>query len=296
MPGVSIRGHFLWHELMTTDTQAAAAFYTRVIGWETQKWDQDASYTLFTYKGVPMAGLMSLLPDARATGTPPSWMIYIGVPDVHVTAWEAQRLGAKLHKGPTVTPSVGTWAILQDPQGAAFALYTPERIPDINAKPGLGDFSWHELATTDSRAAFSFYHDLFGWEKTDSMDMGPAGLYQMYGFGKRTLGGIYTKGKDVPGSPHWLAYVKVADTKKTTELLKQARGKVLSGPMEVPGGDWITMGLDPQGAAFAVHSVAPKGAKTAPKKPRKAKKAKAVRHKVTERTAKARKGKQIRRK
>ena len=46
---VKHHGHFVWYELMTTDMEAAKAFYADVVGWGTQ----DASmpgmpYTLFT--------------------------------------------------------------------------------------------------------------------------------------------------------------------------------------------------------------------------------------------------------
>ena len=55
----TVRGRFVWHELMTTDTKSAAAFYTKVAGWKTQVWNQHPSYTMFTAKGRPMAGLMA---------------------------------------------------------------------------------------------------------------------------------------------------------------------------------------------------------------------------------------------
>jgi predicted enzyme related to lactoylglutathione lyase len=270
MPDTSIRGQFLWHELMTSDPQAAVAFYQKVIGWDKQKWEQDPSYTILAYKGTPMAGVMSVPPEAKAMNAPPSWMAYIGTPDVHVTAWEAQRLGAKQLKGPTSTPTVGTWAVLRDPQGAVFAAYTPERAPKVGAEPGIGDFSWHELATTNHAAAFDFYRKLFGWKKTGSFDMGPAGTYLMYGLGKQRLGGIYTVSGERSGTPpHWLSYISVANVKEKTKAIEAAKGVVLSGPMEVPGGYWITMAKDPQGAAFAVHAKPAKAAarKTAASKP-----------------------------
>jgi hypothetical protein len=36
-------------------------------------------------------------------------------------------------------------------------------------------------------------------------------------------------------------------------------GKLLVGPMEVPGGDLVAQCLDPQGGAFVLHSSAPVG-------------------------------------
>jgi predicted enzyme related to lactoylglutathione lyase len=213
-----------------------------------------------------MAGVMKLPPEARAMKTPPMWLAYVGVPDTHVSAWDAQRLGAKLHKGPQKTPTVGTWAVLQDPQGASFAIHQPDQNPQVGEEPGIGDFSWHELATTDHRAAFDFYQQLFGWENMGAVDMGPAGEYLMYGIGKQTFGGMYTKGTEMPGPPAWNSYIRVADVQPVTKALVAAGGKVANGPMEVPGGDWITMANDPQGAFFAVHAKPKKAAKPAARK------------------------------
>src|ERR1041384_7191559 len=148
MPDHSFRGRFLWHELMTSDPKGAIAFYQKVVGWEKSS-DHDPSYSLLSYKETPVAGVMAMPAEAKAVNAPPGWLAYVGTPDVHVTAWEAQRLGGKLHKAPTTTPGVGMWAVLLDPQGAAFGIYTPERAQKATAEPGVGDFSWHELATTN---------------------------------------------------------------------------------------------------------------------------------------------------
>jgi len=80
-------GRFVWYELMTTDMEAAKAFYAEVVGWGTQ----DASmpgmaYTLFTAGGASVSGLMRLSEDARKSGLRPSWLGYVGVSDVDATA------------------------------------------------------------------------------------------------------------------------------------------------------------------------------------------------------------------
>ena len=36
MSNAEIRGRFVWHELMTTDPQAAGTFYSKVLPWKTQ--------------------------------------------------------------------------------------------------------------------------------------------------------------------------------------------------------------------------------------------------------------------
>jgi uncharacterized protein len=264
MANATVRGRFMWHELMTADTKSAASFFSRVVGWKTQAWEHDPNYTMFVANGRPMAGLMLLPEDAKAMGAPPSWFTYVGTPDVDETARQAASLGGKILKPAAAIPTVGRFAVIQDPQGAVFSAFTPAQAPQSDSEPTIGDFSWHELATTDWRAALTFYQQLFGWEGISSMDMGPEmGTYQIYGLKGKTLGGMFNKPKQMPGPPSWLPYIKVADSKKTAETIKMLGGQVVNGPMEVPGGDWIAQGVDLQGAMFAVHSVKPVAKKNA---------------------------------
>ena len=251
------RGRFVWHDLLTTDPEAAKAFYTAVVGWGTTIWDQmDPPYTMWTAGEKPIGGILQKPAEALAAGAKPEWLAYVTVPDVDATIARAQELGGKVMAPPRDIPTVGRFAVLADPQGAFIAPYTPQNEqPEADGMPPLGDFSWHELATTDHEAAFAFYSDLFGWEKTNAMDMGPAGVYQMYGRNGQTLGGMYNKAAGTPGSPAWLHYARVADVNVSAEKTKALGGQVINGPMEVPGGDWIVMGIDPQGGPFAVHQV-----------------------------------------
>jgi len=117
----------------------------------------------------------------------------------------------------------------------------------------LGEFSWRELATTDWEAAWAFYSELFGWQEADRMDMGEAGIYQMFHRGAQPLGGFYNRPPEMPVSA-WLNYVRVPDAFAAAKKVTELGGTVLNGPMEVPGGGFIAQCLDPQGAAFAVHS------------------------------------------
>lgn len=114
-------------------------------------------------------------------------------------------------------------------------------------------FSWHELATTDHLAALRFYADLFGWSKLSEADMGPIGIYVLFGRGERQYGGMYSKPAEMPAPPHWLLYVRVASLDAALTRVRDGGGQMLNGPMEVPGGDRIAQCVDPQGAAFALH-------------------------------------------
>jgi predicted enzyme related to lactoylglutathione lyase len=158
---------------------------------------------------------------------------------------------------------VGRFAVLQDPQGAAFTAYTPAS-PTVPTYPTpLGGFSWHELATTDWQAALDFYRTVFGWKQSQAMDMGPMGVYLIFELNGTMLGGMFNKPPEIP-VPNWLPYVRVEDAHAAAAAATAAGGRVLVGPSEVPGGDWIVQVLDPQGAAFAVHAVTAKPAESAP--------------------------------
>jgi predicted enzyme related to lactoylglutathione lyase len=248
-------GRFVWHELLTTDPKAAIEFYTRIFGWKTEPWENDPSYTLLLAAGGSVGGVITL--EAKATDAPPHWLSYIESPDLKATVDAAVRLGAKVLSPIMHVPDVGPFAVLADPQGAVFASSTPESPMQVNDPSQPGEFSWHELVTTDHGSALRFYQELFGWEKTEAMDMGPpVGVYQMFGWGGKTRGGMYNKPKEMPAPPHWLPYAVVPDARKAASAVTEAGGQMMVPPMEVPGGDVVAIGLDPQGAEFAVHSIA----------------------------------------
>jgi hypothetical protein len=185
---------------------------------------------------------------------PPHWLGYIGTPDVKVTTPRAEELGGKVWVKLMEIPTIGTFSVIQDPQGAFFAAYSPvNHPPEPPAEAKAGEFVWLELITTDPDAAWAFYSDLFGWEKKSSLDMGPAGLYQMYGVPDLELGGIYKKTDDMPGPSQWLYYVHVADLDAAVASTKANGGSVLVGPMDIPGGGRIAICMDQQGAPFALH-------------------------------------------
>lgn len=253
----AIKGRLVWHELMTTDLAAAQAFYKKVVGWGTKQWEGNADYMMWMAGDKPVGGLMPLPAEAAKAGAPPNWLTYVEVPDADETVAQAKSLGAQVLAGPEDIPQVGRFAVLQDPQGAVFAILTvASPLPD-ETDPEVLEFSWHELITTDWKAAEAFYRALFGWEKKQEMDMGELGTYFIFGRDRFMYGGMYTKPADMPAPPHWLPYARVESVDAAVERGKESGGMVVAGPMEVPGGDRIAVMMDPQGAAFAVHSKAP---------------------------------------
>lgn len=251
------RGRFCWHELYTSDTGAAKAFYTEVTGWSTEDWEgSEEPYTMWMTGEGSIGGVMALPPQAVEAGAPPHWISYVSTPDADGAIGRTKELGGSLVWGPMDIPEVGRVAGLTDPQGAHFAILQPAGdAPGHDDPARSGEVSWHELATAGWEGAWSFYSDLFDWQKTDAMDMGEMGTYQMFGRGAHPLGGMFDKPPQVP-MPNWLVYIRVPDIEGAVERVKAAGGQLLNGPMEVPGGDLVAQCMDPQGAAFALHQVA----------------------------------------
>ena len=248
-------GRFVWYDLLTTDAEAAIDFYGNITGWGTEAFEGGPKpYTMLTNKGMPIGGLMEIEPEMGEV--PPNWLPYISTPDVDETVEKIRELGGDIHAEPQDVPNAGRFAIATDPLGGVFAVFASTTgEPDMEAQPGVGEFSWHELATSDYQAAFDFYQALFGWEITSEMDMGDAGIYRMYGQNDLVYGGMFTKIDSMPGPPPpwWALYVTVEDIDQSVEDVEKHGGRVLMGPMEVPGGDRIAHCMDPQGAGFALH-------------------------------------------
>jgi uncharacterized protein len=251
---VNSHGRFVWYELMTTDMEAAKAFYANVVGWGTR----DASmpgmaYTLFTAGGAAVGGLMVLPEDARKKmGAKPSWIGYVGVNDVDAAADRIKHLGGTVHVPPKEIPNISRFSVVSDPQMATLALFKWLK-PD-QAEPAElstpGRVGWHELLATDWEQAMAFYGELFGWQKADA-DIGAVGTYALFSAGGRTIGGMFTKPAMVP-VPFWLYYFNVGDIDAAAKRVKAGHGQILNGPIAVPGGNWIVQCTDPQGAMFAL--------------------------------------------
>ncbi len=253
-------GQFCWCELMTTDEAAAAAFYRDVIGWTaSDAGPAHPGYTIMSAGGTGVAGIAPQPQRLRDAGLPPFWMGYIAADDVDSVAGKAAEAGGSVRRSGNIE-GVGRFAVLADPQGAVFTVLQPlppEQDPPPRPQAGAtpGHVGWHELHAGEREAAFAFYADLFGWSKTEAIDLGPMGIYQTFATGgvsgSNMVGGMMTRTDAVP-APVWLHYFNVDDIDAAASRARQSGGEVLMGPHEVPGGSWIAQCKDPQGAFFSV--------------------------------------------
>lgn len=252
-------GRFFWYELMTTDTEAAKAFYSRVVGWTTRNAGPEyGGYTVLEQGPVGVAGIMAK--PAGMADSPSVWLGYIGVDDVDETANKLEQAGGKIMRPPHDIPGIGRFCPVTDPQGGGFLIMKPIPRPDMpeaGPQTGPGFAAWRELLAGNWEEAFAFYSGLFGWTKGAAVDLGAMGTYQLFDHDGETIGGMMTKPPEVP-RPFWSYYFRVDSVKAAAERVKAAGGTLLHEPMEVPtGGTWIIQGADPQGAMFSLLSPNP---------------------------------------
>ena len=257
--GTKLQGSHIWYELMTTDPKGAKRFYETVIPGLTigDRLPGDQDYRMINRSdGGMLGGVLGLTDEMRSHGAKPIWMGYVGVDDVDGTVAEIEAKGGNALM-PAFDIPQGRIAMVADPQGNPFYVMKP--IPPAGQEGKQSDVfspteeqrvSWNELATADPVAARQFYGDLFGWTSEEFMPMGEHGEYRFFAHHGTMIGAVSGCVQGAPAG--WRYYIRVPSIKAAAEAVKAIGGTIAMGPHEVPGGDHIIIGHDPQGAEFAL--------------------------------------------
>jgi predicted enzyme related to lactoylglutathione lyase len=121
-------------------------------------------------------------------------------------------------------------------------------------EPKTGSFCWIELATTDQKAAKTFYSDLFGWTAQD-VPMGPGMIYTIFKLAGNDVSGGYTLMKeqlDMHVPPHWMLFVKVDSADTSAAKAVQLGAQQLMAPADIPNVGRFAVLQDPTGAVISI--------------------------------------------
>ncbi len=242
----------IWYDLMTTDVESAKAFYQSVVGWSFDM--QPPDYHLLQVEGKSVGGIMATPEEAK--GMPPFWAGYVFTPDVDATCAKVKKLGGMVCREPWDIPEILRMAVIADPTGATINVMQPFPMSgdmEVPAPGTPGTIGWNELHAGNLDTAWDFYSSLFGWTKGTTMDMEATGIYQLFQIDGKDAGGMMRKHPSLP-MPMWSYYFNVDGIDAAAARVVAAGSKVLMGPHQVPGGNWILNGLDPQGAMFSLLS------------------------------------------
>lgn len=240
-------GHFVWHENLSSDTEAAKTFYSKLLGWEYEIFKPgEMDYAMISSGGAMHGGFWPEPPQ----GAHASWQGHVLVEDVDGAAERATKLGATILHGPMDMPEIGRFALIQDPHGAVVSAYAAvEKTP---SPVGEGIFVWDEVSSPDVESSKRFYTEVFGWTATD-MDMGGGVTYTMFNQGETHVAGLMKQVDEMSGQPaEWHPYLGVEDVDA-----KAAKAVELGAIQLVPGTDIPAVGrfsmqLDPNGAMFVL--------------------------------------------
>ena len=250
-----LQGAWIWYELLTTDPTAAKAFYEAVVGWQITLGEQAPLHygMIARPDGGMTGGVLPLTEEMLAKGAHTGWLGYIGVDDVEATLATICAAGGKVLM-PVMEIDEGRFALATDADGAPFYLMTPKGAEGAStafSSTTLGACSWNELCAANIEAARPLYAQVFGWEEVGAMDMGPMGQYRFLAHADERIGAMMPLPEGCTAA-HWNHYFRVADIDHAATAIGDMGGEIVHGPHEVPGGDWILHGIDPQGGHFCV--------------------------------------------
>ena len=124
---VGEHGAMVWQELATRDLPSAESFYGEVFGFDSDVIEArgGAAYRVLKVSDVPIGGILQMT-DAWPDGLPSQWMTYFLSDDAGQVAAHAADAGGRAIVAP-FDSGYGTVAVIQDPQGATFAVIQSAR-------------------------------------------------------------------------------------------------------------------------------------------------------------------------
>lgn len=239
-------------DIAVPEHEREVAFYARALTTGPDPlWRDD----LMNNQGVPVIGLGARAPEYDEL--PLQWMPHIQVADVAGSVARAVELGGTELMHGKDDEGTSQWAVLLDPNGAAFGLIpvvSPEQAPptDVDAST-VGHIAWLDLTVPDAEATRDFYCQVIGWT-SQGFEMSDAdGAYHDYvllgGDGEAAAGICHARGtnRDVP--PVWLVYLPVGDLDESTRRVQEDGGAVLK---RMDGPPAIAICTDPVGVVLAL--------------------------------------------
>jgi predicted enzyme related to lactoylglutathione lyase len=241
-----------WVELSSPDTDAAAAFYGPVLGWDATEPGpaETGGYRMFENDGKRVAGLMGQMQE----GQPTAWATYVSVADAEETAEKVKAAGGTVMVEPMDVTDIGRMAVFVDPTGAVFGVWQPRAFAGADLVNEPGSLCWNEVHTRDIDTDKAFYGSVFGWEPGRPQFAGAPETYTVWELDGKGVGGMMqmVEGMFPPGTPpHWSVCFAVADVDATVAKAREHGGTVAAEPMDMPIGRFAAI-IDTQGAWFTI--------------------------------------------
>ena len=235
-------------------------FYSRVLSTgEIPLWREE---DLMSNLGVPVIGLGARTEEHA--DLPLQWMPHIQVADVAESVRRATDLGGRVLMHSTDGQGRSQWAVLLDPNGAAFGIVPvipAEALPPSVAGAGggtspAGRIAWLDLTVPDASATGDFYRRVVGWSVQDvAMEDGGERYadHNMLGDdGTPAAGVCHARGANAALPPVWMIYLPVGDLAVSLRRVEEEGGRVITAMRGEDGGFAYAAVQDPVGASLAL--------------------------------------------
>lgn len=245
-------GEVYWFSLLTEDLPGSITFYRELFGWEVERSPTGA--WMAVRDGTPFAGLNQI--EDRVPGASESmWLAAITVDDLAQSVATARELGGTVHEDITELAGWGSFALIQDPQGAPVSLVVPER--PLGGNEGYSGWRWAELWTHDVGAAADFYTKVVGY-RLERVNVGDQ-FYDTFVGTAGNRNGSIVELERAEVAPRWMPYVGVTDLRAMLLRVLQNDGVVLREPEEIDieaaGENRVALITDPSGAALFLYQL-----------------------------------------
>lgn len=260
-------GNIVWFEIATGDAESVQKFYSELLEW-TYEVDEDSSVDGRRYIRIiapnapfPMGAIR------EAAGQPTTMNMSIVSADVPDDTQRLEKLGATVQIPPTQVADVTWFAVLTDPKGNAFSLFSQSKserfaermeqggkaMSEAAYAPKPGAMGWFEIGTTDAAATQDFYRRGFGWKFEFDDSAGGKPYYSIVTTTEWPSGGMYDHGKD--GVDYLMPSFLAADVAAVTSRGEKLGATVEVAPESNPDGLVFARLLDPDGNRFGLFSL-----------------------------------------
>ena len=252
VPSNEVRqGKLVWVDLVTTDPQRAAKFYSAVFDWQPHYF-ADKNYIELSHNGRVMSSI-ARYDDDEATDGDARWLVSISVTDVDAATQNAVASGGTVLEAATELPDRGRYSVISDSQGAVLMLLRATGGDPIDDTQYLDEWAWAELWTDDTGAAIDFYHALAGYDAMHFPDASGGERIVLGTDGKARATIVPLPWDDV--EPNWIPYIPVTDAPVTLQRIVDAGGAVLQTAGGSDSSVAVAIVMDPTGGVFAIQQV-----------------------------------------
>ena len=246
-----------WFELSTADEKGALDFYSALFAWvdDPQPIGENQFYHMQKLNGLEAAAIYQQQAEERNLGVPSHWNTYFTVTNVDEVVAKVQQANGTVLFGPMDVFTAGRMAMLQDRQGAAFAVWQPQDHIGCRVKGEPGSIAWNELVTTDAKDATDYYVSLLGVESAP-MEGAPMEYTLLKVSGAEVAGVMQITADMGPVPPNWTVYFAVANVDDTAKEAASLGAALLVPGTDIPGVGRFATIQDPQGAVFGIFTPA----------------------------------------